>query len=170
MRKQLISFAQVVKYCKISSARGGLTPIPLAYALGGDNKVHDFTLLLRNDLNFSAWWCIPLIWKANVLIIYNIPYPNKLFTQSDVTITFLGVRKTFSENGKSLENFSIWWENWTTPVTSFKGSKTVASSWPFTNAKLPSLFVGTKRIAQAELKWKINFKRTIQFIKGFDSE
>jgi len=35
MRKQLISFAQVIKFCKISSSRGGLTPkAPLAYALG----------------------------------------------------------------------------------------------------------------------------------------
>jgi len=29
MRKQLISFAQVIKFCKISSARGVLTPTPL---------------------------------------------------------------------------------------------------------------------------------------------
>ena len=27
--KQLISFAQVIKFCKISSSRGGLTPTPL---------------------------------------------------------------------------------------------------------------------------------------------
>jgi len=34
MRKQLISFAQVVKFSKISSSRGGFNPNPLAYALG----------------------------------------------------------------------------------------------------------------------------------------
>jgi len=100
-----------------------------------------FTFLLRNDLNFSAWWCIPLTWKANVRIITNISYPN-------LTV----------------------YARWCTPVISFKSSKTVARSYPFTNAKLPRLFVGTKRIAQAEFKRKINFKRTIQFIKRIDAE
>ena len=36
MRKQLISFAQVIKFCKISSSRGGFNPkpqTPLAHAL-----------------------------------------------------------------------------------------------------------------------------------------
>jgi len=30
MRKQLILFAQVIKFCKISSSRGGVNPNPLA--------------------------------------------------------------------------------------------------------------------------------------------
>jgi len=109
--------------------------------------------------------------KANAHIIYNIPYPNKLFTQSDVTITFLlGVRKTFLENGNSLGNFSSWWVNWTTPVKSFEDSKTIARSCPFTNANLPRLFVGTKLIAQVEFKWKINLKKTIQFIDRYGAQ
>jgi len=38
MRKQLISFVQVIKFCKISSSRGGVQPQPpLAYALGWSN-------------------------------------------------------------------------------------------------------------------------------------
>jgi len=32
MRKQLVSFAQVMKFCKTSSSKGVLTPTP--YALG----------------------------------------------------------------------------------------------------------------------------------------
>ena len=34
MRKQLISFAQVMKFCKRSCSRGVFTPTPLAYARG----------------------------------------------------------------------------------------------------------------------------------------
>ena len=34
MRKQLISVAQLIKFCKTSSSKGGFNPNPLAYAFG----------------------------------------------------------------------------------------------------------------------------------------
>jgi len=40
MRKQLTSVAQVIKFCKISTSRGGLTPTPLAYALAPGTRWH----------------------------------------------------------------------------------------------------------------------------------
>ena len=70
----------------------------------GDNKVHVIAAKRFKLFNLMVYSSHV---KANARIIYNIPYPNKLFAQSDVTITFLGVRKTFLENGYSLGNFSV---------------------------------------------------------------
>jgi len=48
MRKQLISFAQVIKFCKISSSRGCLTPnLTLAYAL---DQVHPIVSVARHQI------------------------------------------------------------------------------------------------------------------------
>jgi len=58
MRKQLIFFAQVIKFWKMSSSRGGFTPNPpLAYALGSP-KVKLFLGWLRH-------WP-PSLWEINL--------------------------------------------------------------------------------------------------------
>jgi len=61
MRKQLISFALVIKFCKISSSRrGGLTPKPpLAYALDSCHSsvaVFFLSVSLRAEfIEFNGW-------------------------------------------------------------------------------------------------------------------
>jgi len=50
----------------------------------GDNKVH---VIAAKRFKLFSLMVYSSHLKVNVRIIYNIPYP-KLFTQSDVTITF----------------------------------------------------------------------------------
>ena len=108
----------------------------------------------------------------SVYVICNWPYINSLFLHTGITLNlFLGVRKTFPEIWNSLWNVSIWWKKRKISVISYEGTKAAARNCPFTDAKLPGLFIKTKLIAQAEFKkWEINFKRTVRFIKRFDAE
>jgi len=65
MRKQLISFSQVIKFLIHIKRKGGLTPTPLAYALGRQYKDNCFglselsrntTLNMRNGRKVSKMW------------------------------------------------------------------------------------------------------------------
>jgi len=60
----LTSFAQVIKFCKISSSRGGLTPPPLAYALGKPSP----TLCTESEIIFSPMNTQVLVYKTNPFI------------------------------------------------------------------------------------------------------
>jgi len=115
MRKQLISVAQAIQFCKTSSSKGGLTPKPpLAYALAPKcsffkvARWFDFTNFITEKKNHSNMLCYTQKWviywyfKFWIFTLWNL--------SPEISVEWHWIKFVLTLREK--QSFSFWhWEN-----------------------------------------------------------